>query len=349
MKRVIVAALVLAVALGAAIVYKIRAQNEALRGPPTGSGTIETRGVSIATRQSGRVTKVFVEEGAVVKAGEALVEIECDEPLARLAEAEARLAAGQAQEVGAQAQASAAKKQSRAAKAAIGAATAQYAALSTQRDAADRQAGRLESMGEHASIADRDLARAQATGLEAQAQAVRASQAVSRGQAAAATAQAEAASAQARAASSNIEAMHALVRAATVRVAECRVTAPRAGRLERLYYEVGELVLPGSTVARVVDTEHVEVTFYLPNADLDEVAMGASVAIEADPYPGREFGGKVHRIGLEAEFTPRNIQTRSDRDRLVFPVEVRLPNEDGALRAGMPVTVTLVTDKAESR
>jgi len=46
-------------------------------------------------------------------------------------------------------------------------------------------------------------------------------------------------------------------------------------------------------------------------------------------------------VSLEAEFTPRNIQTRTDRDRLVYPGEVRVVNRDGKLRSGMPVQVTL--------
>jgi HlyD family secretion protein len=49
----------------------------------------------------------------------------------------------------------------------------------------------------------------------------------------------------------------------------------------------------------------------------------------------------VRTVSLEAEFTPRNIQTRSDRDRLVYPIEVTVANPGGKLRAGMPVQVTL--------
>ena len=61
----------------------------------------------------------------------------------------------------------------------------------------------------------------------------------------------------------------------------------------------------------------------------------------ADAFPDEEFEGTVRTVALEAEFTPRNIQTRTDRDRLVYPVEVIVVNRDGKLRAGMPVQVTL--------
>lgn len=54
------------------------------------------------------------------------------------------------------------------------------------------------------------------------------------------------------------------------------------------------------------------------------------------------FTGRVRTVATQAEFTPRNIQTRTDRDRLVYRVEVEVDNDDGALRPGMPVEVTLL-------
>jgi HlyD family secretion protein len=61
----------------------------------------------------------------------------------------------------------------------------------------------------------------------------------------------------------------------------------------------------------------------------------------ADALPGVELEGQVEWISPEAEFTPRNVQTRKDRDRLVYAVRVRIPNAERRLRAGMPVEVTL--------
>jgi HlyD family secretion protein len=90
-----------------------------------------------------------------------------------------------------------------------------------------------------------------------------------------------------------------------------------------------------------VDLSEVTATFYLPNAEIGAVKPGARAAVVADAYPGEEFEGAVRTVALEAEFTPRNIQTRTDRDRLVYPIEVVVRNRDGKLRAGMPVQVTL--------
>jgi HlyD family secretion protein len=71
------------------------------------------------------------------------------------------------------------------------------------------------------------------------------------------------------------------------------------------------------------------------------VRPGGKAAVVADAWPGETFEATVKTVSLEAEFTPRNIQTRTDRDRLVYPVEVRLKNPEGLLRPGMPVQVTL--------
>lgn len=341
MKRVLIVVGILAVALTAAIAWKIHAQRAELEGPPRGSGVIEGDGVDLAARIGARVVAVPVTEGARVEAGATLLELECDEQRARLAQATAQLEAARAQAEAAQAQAQAARRQSSAARASISAARAQASALGAQRDVAAREAERVESMGEHAAASRRDRAQSAAAGLEAQTEAARAQQSAARRQASAASSQASAASSQADAAERSIAGMEALVRTAQIAVDECTIVAPRAGVVERVYYDPGELVMPGSVVARVLDPSVVKATFYLPNRDVDEASVGMGVRVEADAYPGQTFDGEVHRVGLEAEFTPRNIQTRSDRDRLVYPVEVRIPNPDGKLRPGMPVTVTL--------
>ncbi len=118
-------------------------------------------------------------------------------------------------------------------------------------------------------------------------------------------------------------------------------TAPRDAEVATLPHEAGELVAPGAVLARLVDLSEVKATFYLPNAEVGAVKPGARAEVVADAFPGEVFEGRVRTVSLEAEFTPRNIQTRTDRDRLVYPIEVTVVNRDGKLRAGMPVQVTL--------
>ncbi len=310
MKRVVVVVVILAALMTGAIAWKIRAQNQALQGPASGSGVIEGDGVNLAARLSARVVRVAVQEGATIEEGAVLMELDCDEPQARLAEAEARLEAARAQAEAARDQAQAAHRQSSAARASVAAARARVGAAGAQRDVAEREAHRVEAMGAHAALSRRNQAQAAATGLEAQASAAEASRTAASRQASAASAQADAASSQADAAERSVAALEAIVRTAHLMVDECTIRAPKAGVVERVYYDPGELVMPGSTVARIIDPTTVKATFYLPNADLAAAEVGMHTRVVADAYPGQHFTGIIDRIALEAEFTPRNIQTR---------------------------------------
>lgn len=199
------------------------------------------------------------------------------------------------------------------AEARLAASRAQAVAFESQRGAAERQARRLSGLPTDVAEANIDQTRAGAVGLGHQTASARA----------------------------QVRAAEAAVARAQLLAAECEIRAPRDADIETLPHEAGELVSPGSVLARLVDLSEVKATFYLPNAEIAAVRPGARATVVADAWPGEEFAGTVRTVALEAEFTPRNIQTRSDRDRLVYPVEVRVQNRDGKLRAGMPVQVTL--------
>jgi HlyD family secretion protein len=105
--------------------------------------------------------------------------------------------------------------------------------------------------------------------------------------------------------------------------------------------EPGEAVLPGSVILTITDISDARTRFYLPNDDLAAASPGKKVRVVADAYPDMVFEGTIASVSPRAEFTPRNVQTRDDRERLVYAVELRIPNPDMKLRAGMPVEVTI--------
>jgi HlyD family secretion protein len=181
-----------------------------------------------------------------------------------------------------------------------------------------------------------------ATGLARQADAARAQTQAGDAQAHAAEGAMQAAEAQAHAAEAQVKAAEAAAERARLLVAECELRAPRDAEVSKLPHEAGELVAPGGTLVRLVDLARPKATFYLPNAEIGAVKPGARAVVVADAFPDVQFEGTVRTVALEAEFTPRNIQTRTDRDRLVYPVEVTVQNKDGKLRAGMPVQVTIL-------
>jgi HlyD family secretion protein len=341
MKRVLLAGAVLVGLLVLALTLRIRAQDEAQNGPPGGAGVIEAVAVDIGTRIPGRITKLSAREGTAVHAGDALLELDCMQERARLAEADARIEAANAQVAAANAAVQTASRSTAAASAAARATEARISAATVHQETATREAARVASLGSYASGQSRDMAQSQAAGASSEVEAARAQSRAQRAQIGVARAQIEAADAQARATASNVRALEALRELARIAVDECVVRAPRDGIVEDVYFEEGEIVSPGAIVVRLVDLREVRATFYLPNAELAEARTDREAELIADAWPGQRFAGRVITVANEAEFTPRNIQTRTDRDRLVYAIEIAVPNPDGHLRPGMPVQVTL--------
>jgi HlyD family secretion protein len=139
-----------------------------------------------------------------------------------------------------------------------------------------------------------------------------------------------------------IELAKKTVALAESQVAECTLTAPRSGVVMTRVREPGELALPGSSILKIGRLDEVYTWIYVPNEEVGRVHLGQSVTVVADTYPGRTFTGTVARVNEQAEFTPRSIQTKEDRTRLVYGVKVVVPNPDRALMPGMPVEAALV-------
>jgi HlyD family secretion protein len=342
MRRVIALACLLCLVLVAAIAWKLHAQDAALAAPPGGSGVVEGTSLSLASQISARIERVLVREGDSVKAGQVLVTLDCADVEAAISDAQARVAAAEAQSASAAAAAQAARRSTGAAWAQADAAKARGDALSTRQIVAQRNAARLERMGESVTVANLEVSQAEASSLESEMRAAQQTARASQAQASASAAQVGAAEATAHAARATVESARALLKRAELQRRECSVTAPRAGIVEELFVEPGELAARGVPLVRLVDVAEARVTFYLPNAELAAVTPGARAVVNVDAYPGQSFVGSVRTIAVEAAFTPRNIQTRTDRDRLVYPVEVVLPNPERKLRPGMPAEVHLV-------
>jgi HlyD family secretion protein len=116
--------------------------------------------------------------------------------------------------------------------------------------------------------------------------------------------------------------------------------APLGGVVQKRLARKGEFVAPGAAILTIADPTDMKLTLYVLEADVGHVMIGQTVSLRADPFPDRAFAGRVRMIATHAEFTPRNVQTQKDRQNLVFGVTVRVPNPDGALKAGLPVDAT---------
>ena len=111
--------------------------------------------------------------------------------------------------------------------------------------------------------------------------------------------------------------------------------SPLDGWVAQTLYEPGEQVAPGAPVVVVADWRELTLKVYLPEDRFGRVALGQRANIAVDAYPGETFAGQVTFIGSEAEFTPRNEQTREDRVKSVYPIKLRVPNADLRLKPGM--------------
>ena len=343
MKRALLLIGLLSLALAVALFFRVRALRAASHGPAGGTGVIEGVDVNVTSRIATRITKVHVREGDVVKAGQVVAELDCTEGEALLAEAQSQLRASESTLAAAGSSAKAAGGTAAAATDTIGATTSQLEALEAQADLAKIDLERTRNLARAGTIGQAllDEAETRYHTLVHQIAAQKASEASARAQAAALTTAGSAAYSQVQAARNNVDVAHAAVARAEVMTHECVLVAPRDAMVATRALEPGEAVAPGSVLLSLTDVTEARTRFYLPNDDLAAAAPGRAVTLVADAYPGRTFRGTIFYVSPTAEFTPRNVQTREDRERLVYAVEVRVPNGVLTLRAGMPVEVTI--------
>jgi len=119
-------------------------------------------------------------------------------------------------------------------------------------------------------------------------------------------------------------------------IADCTITAPAGGIVTHKAVEAGELVTPGATVVTLADLDSVYVMIYVTELEIGRIKLGDGVDVRIDAFPDKPFPGKITYISPEAEFTPKNVQTKEDRVKLVFGVKVEIENKDGLLKPGLP-------------
>jgi HlyD family secretion protein len=123
--------------------------------------------------------------------------------------------------------------------------------------------------------------------------------------------------------------------------AQTSLTAPFAGVVTVKDVEAGEFVQAGTPVVTLVELDQVWVKAFVPETRLGRVRFGQEAAVTTDSFPGKTYVGRISFISPEAEFTPKNIQTREERVKLVYRIKVTLQNPNQELKPGMPADVLL--------
>jgi len=286
-----------------------------LRGKVIASanGRIEATEVNIAAKYAGRIAKEFVDEGDYVTTGEVVAKMDTDVLQAQLREAKAKVQ---------EAQSTIASKRSKLAQRESEKAAAQAevikreAELWTARKRADRTLVLAGKAAVSQQEADDDKARVQA--YEAAISAAKAQ--VKAAEAAVATARSEVLEAE-----SSHQAAVATVQRIQADIDDSDLKAPRDGRIQYRVAQPLEVVQAGGRVLNMVDLSDVYMTFFLPTKEAGRVTLGSEVRLMLDAAPELVIPAKVTFVADVAQFTPKTVETASEREKLMFRFKAHIP------------------------
>jgi HlyD family secretion protein len=292
------------------------------------SGTVEATAADLGFNAPGRIAAVLVREGDAVTRGQLLAQLEASELEARVEVARAQLSTARA--VLAELEAGARSEDVAQGRSAVRAA-------SLRLEDARREAARARRLYEGGAISQASLDRAETAEELAMAAMDQAREQL--GVLETGTRPERVAAQRAAVASSD-----AMVRQAEAALENASVVAPFDGRVTVRHREPGETVQPGLPVVTVMDPLDRWVRIYIPENRMGAIAIGQAAEVTSDTFEGRGYSGRVVFIASEAEFTPRNVQTREERVKLVYAVRVQIEGDPAfELKPGMPADVRIMT------
>jgi HlyD family secretion protein len=283
------------------------------KGIAGGNGRIEATEIDVAAKLAGRIKTVLVDEGDFVTAGQVVAQMDTDVLQAQLRQAEAQVR---------QAQSEVATAHSRLAQRGSEKAASEAVVLQRQAElkAARKRAARTSALahegGVSAQEADDDRARVQS--YEAAVSAAQAQ--VAAAEAAIATAGSEVVGAQ-----SAVEAAKATAERIRADIDDSYLKAPRDGRVQYRVAEPSEVVGAGGRVLNLVDLQDVYMTFFLPTAAAGRVALSSEVHLVLDAAPQYVLPAYVSFVASVAQFTPKTVETASEREKLMFRIKAQIP------------------------
>lgn len=142
-------------------------------------------------------------------------------------------------------------------------------------------------------------------------------------------------------AQSQIDLAKATLDQAQIQLTYTKLLAPYGGMITSRNVEPGEVVSPGKEVITLSDLSRVDLKIYVDETEIGDVKPGQQVDVKVDTFKDRVFRGTVSYISPEAEFTPKIIQTRKERVKLVYLVKISLSNPSFELKTGMPADAYL--------
>lgn len=345
-QRWLAGAAFLAVALGATALYQ---RLLAARTLPDGllqlNGRIEGDDITLASKVPGRVQALLVREGDLVQAGQTVASLDDGIARARLAQAtaardvaEAKVDAARANLVLLRAQVpigiEAASAELRATEASLEQALAQEAQAGREqkRQAQLRTSGSIDDQTNERAILARDAAQqAVAAARATRARALTALQSARLGpdQVKAKEAELAALAAAARQTQGSVDEAQAAL-------SDLTIVAPTAGTVTTRLVELGQVISAGTPLVEVVDLDRLYLKAFVPESDVGKLHIGSVARVYTDAFPERPAAATVRYVASRAEFTPKEVQTRDERVKLVYTVKLYVDdNRDRRLVPGL--------------
>ena len=299
--RPILIAAVLLLAFGGTALWWLYFRTPPLVGFASGNGRLEVKEIQVATKFHARVKEVLVDEGHTVRAGQVVVRMDTSSLEAQLRQAKAQVEEARKKRL---------------------TALATIAQRQSEQLLATRDLERARALYAQANISVKDYDRAQNAMKTAQA----------------ATTQAEAQLAEAEA---SIAAAIAETERIQADITDSVLLAPRDGRVQYRLAEPGEVLPPGGRVLTVVDPTDVYMYVFFPEALAGKIPLGAQARITLDALPKVVVPASVTFVADKAQFTPKDVETRTEREKLMFRVKVQIDADvvkghEAMVKPGLP-------------
>lgn len=333
---VVLLALVLA---GGYFLWRRDNANTLPAGFASGNGRLEATQIDIATKFAGRVRMISVKEGDRVEAGQTVAQMDVEALEAALHEAEAQVRRAQTAKVTAEAVVAQRRQAEKTARAIV-------AQRESELAFAEKQLQRSQQLVTQGFNAPQKLDIDQS-----QKQSALALLSAAQSQVAEAQAGIDAAQSQVVEAQSGIDAARATVQRLQSEIADSTLKAPRSGRVQYRLIEPGEVVAAGGKILSLIDPGDVSMTVYLPEGLAGRLSIGAEARLVFDAAPQYVVPAKVSYVAAQAQFTPKSVETASERQKLVFQVRLQIDPQllkpyEASVKSGLPGVATVRLDPA---
>lgn len=281
-------------------------------GIVSGNGRIEATEINISSKLSGQLEEVSVKEGEFVEPGQVLARIKISTLEAQVLEAEAQKQ--QAQDAIATAEAQVAMRISE-----KEAAEAMVDQRETELTAVQRRLSRTEILAKDGAVSKQQLDDERADVKSAIAVLSSAKSQVKSAESAILAAKSQVSSAK-----SQVEAVKATIQRLNYDIEDAQLKSPLKARVQFQVAQPGEMIAAGGRVMNLIDLSDVYMTFFLPEAVAGRVAIGTEVRIVLDAAKNVVIPAKVSFVADTAQFTPKSVETESERQKLMFRVKAKI-------------------------